>query len=355
LIDVGAGALEAARRRGIPVGFTLHDYWLSCPRWGQRFHPDGTICETIDLGRCAECLTTFPWRQPAGAAGAARGFRWVRDNLGVDLATPAKRTLRALRAKGVAAAAPAADAAALRARLDERQRFVGERVIGAVALFIAPSEFLASEMARRGIPKNRIAVSMYGIEKNWVSKVARRPAAATRIAFHGSLMFTKGAHVLVEAWGKLAPAIRARATLTLRGAEREPAYVETLARRAKDLGAVLEGEFPRAALAEKLSSTDLLVVPSIWWENQPLSILEALAARVPVLVSDLGGMAELVREGRGGYRFRAGDAEDLARALRETLENPTRLSECVAAGAAIRSIDDDARELPSRILEATKT
>ena len=353
LIDVGASAPAAARRRAIPVGFTLHDYWLSCPRWGQRFHPDGAICEKIDLERCADCMTQFTWRQPKGAAGAARGFRWVRDNLGVDLATPAKKTLRTLRAKGVAAA-PRGDAAELRARLEERVRFLREQAIDAVDLFLSPSKFLADEMVRFGIPKNRIVVSMLGIEKDWVSKVSRRPAPKTRVAFHGSLMRTKGAHVLLEAWGKLPADLRARASLTLRGAAREPAYVEELKRAAKRVGAVVEGEFPRSELAAKLSATDLLVVPSIWWENSPLSILEALAARVPLLVSDLGGMAELVREGRGGYRFRVGDAEDLARVLRECLETPGRLSECVAADAAVRSIDDDARELPRRILESTK-
>jgi glycosyltransferase involved in cell wall biosynthesis len=78
---------------------------------------------------------------------------------------------------------------------------------------------------------------------------------------------------------------------------------------------VFRGPFENDRLAEVLSAIDALVVPSTWYENAPITIREAHLHGKPTIVSDLGGMAESVREGIDGARFRAGDANDLARVL----------------------------------------
>jgi glycosyltransferase involved in cell wall biosynthesis len=64
----------------------------------------------------------------------------------------------------------------------------------------------------------------------------------------------------------------------------------------------------------------------VWYENSPLTIHEARAARTAVLVSDLGGMAELVEPGRQGWRFPPGDAAALARALEGLIRDPGALA-----------------------------
>jgi glycosyltransferase involved in cell wall biosynthesis len=192
---------------------------------------------------------------------------------------------------------------------------------------------------------------MIGIDKRVLRGIQRTRSQRVRVAFHGSLMRTKGAHVLLEAWLRLPKNVASLGILTIRGAYRDAAYGRQIAALAERAGAVLEGEFRREDLCAKLSQTDLLVVPSIWWENSPLAILEGLAARVPLVVSNLGGMAELVDEGRGGYRFRPGDPDDLARVLRQCLESPAHVARCVSREIAVRTIDDDARELPVKILE----
>ena len=58
-----------------------------------------------------------------------------------------------------------------------------------------------------------------------------------------------------------------------------------------------------------------LVMPSLWYENFPRTLVEAFACGLPVIASRLGAMAELVREGETGMLFAAGDAADLARAM----------------------------------------
>src|SRR5262249_44643713 len=76
------------------------------------------------------------------------------------------------------------------------------------------------------------------------------------------------------------------------------------------------GSFEHKDLGGILREMDVLVCPSLWMENTPLVILEAMAAGMPVVATDLPGMAEVVRAGEDGLRFTAGDARALADILR---------------------------------------
>jgi glycosyltransferase involved in cell wall biosynthesis len=69
---------------------------------------------------------------------------------------------------------------------------------------------------------------------------------------------------------------------------------------------------------------DVVVVPSMWAENSPLTIQEAFLAGVPVITADRGGMKEWVDKG-GGMLFKASDAESLAEVLKSIIENPSQL------------------------------
>jgi glycosyltransferase involved in cell wall biosynthesis len=79
-----------------------------------------------------------------------------------------------------------------------------------------------------------------------------------------------------------------------------------------------------------MRQVDAVVVPSIWWENSPLVIQEALRNRRPVICSDIGGMAEKVRDGLDGFHFPVGSAPALAGLLRELARDRTRLDKVAA-------------------------
>lgn len=76
------------------------------------------------------------------------------------------------------------------------------------------------------------------------------------------------------------------------------------------------GTFPNAQIGEVLSAMDVLVVPSIWYENAPLVVYEAQAAGCAVVATDLGGLSEVVEHEVNGLLFPVGDADALARAIR---------------------------------------
>ena len=70
-----------------------------------------------------------------------------------------------------------------------------------------------------------------------------------------------------------------------------------------------------------MRSVDVVLVPSLWWENSPLVIQEALRNRRPVICSDIGGMAEKVRDGIDGFHFPVGNVAALAALLRRLAED----------------------------------
>ena len=92
----------------------------------------------------------------------------------------------------------------------------------------------------------------------------------------------------------------------------------------------------------RMQEVDVGVGPSLWYENSPNVILEAFAHRTPVIVSDLGGMAELVEEGVDGLRFPVGEAGALARCFQRLLTEPDLL---VRLQAGVRPVKSTAGEM----------
>ena len=96
----------------------------------------------------------------------------------------------------------------------------------------------------------------------------------------------------------------------------------------------LFGRYDGEEVLELMRMVGWVVVPSIWWENSPVVIQEARRAGVPLLVSDIGGMAEKVAPGVDGLHFKRGSPVDLARAMRQAAVPETR----ARLGASIREV-----------------
>jgi glycosyltransferase involved in cell wall biosynthesis len=230
--------------------------------------------------------------------------------------------------------APRPEAAQHPARVDamadlarERAHGLRERLLEHVHLFLSPSEFLRRQFVEWGFPPDKVRHLATGVDTRAFHFVRRVPRGERlRVAFVGTLAPAKGPHLLLEAWGMLEPADRALGELALFGPDRhQPEYQRLLAKKAAEVGAALNGPLTRAGVIALLCETDLLVVPSVWYENAPLVILEAIACKTPLLVADLGGMAELVEEGVTGFHFETGNAGDLAAKLTRFLEEPELL------------------------------
>ena len=350
LLYLSAGCVEEARRRRIPILFTLHDFWLTCARFGQLIHADGSICHTVEFARCGTCLAQLKWNQTRAEQRVSRLLTGVRAATGLDLKGPARRL-----AAHAAGSGPGAVDPELAARMEHEARVRTEelrrRVVPLVDRFLAPSRFLLERFVAWGVPRERIEHAPNGLELGAYAGFRREAATdgRLRVAFLGTLAPHKGPHVLLDAWAALDATLRARGVLTLYGPGRHfPAYVAELERRAREVGATLAGPLARADVPRAFAAIDLLVVPSTWYENMPLTLLEARVTRTPVLASDLGGMRELVEEGRHGWRFPSGDAQALARHLERVLRDPAALARLDFGDEPPVAMQDSARAMLAR-------
>jgi len=336
---------RAAAEAGIPVIFTLHDYWLQCRLMGQRLDPWGEVCMEVDSKRCGACLLASP---PEGAGPlkrlASRLMTGVRSLTGVDLGPAARRAgllLGGLGRQGKPRPPdfPPERLEEARSRIEERWRAVKERVVPPTKIFLSPSRFLLEEMAGFGIPREKLRLFRLGVERLRIPREPRR--GKVRFAFFGTVAPHKGVHVLLEAFRGLS----GKADLVIHGgAPYHPSYGRRIAELCREVGARWTGAYRPAELPRLLGRCDCLVVPSIWLENSPLTILQARAAGIPSVVSGMGGMAELVARG-GGWTFPPGDAGALHALLEELAGCPGRIEEAGAQAPPVPDVEQNVREL----------
>jgi GT2 family glycosyltransferase/glycosyltransferase involved in cell wall biosynthesis len=324
--------VHALAKRRIPCVFTLHDYWLICHR-GQLLDVDYRVCDGPESGPCHTCLGD------AGGASAP-SFLGATALRGINRWLPAARHLRRLSGRiATFVASPGAADEQARRRLEHMRTVCAD-----VTHFVAPSRHMRDRFVQFGVAADRITVAGYGFNHTLFPRVERVPSTRLRIGFLGSLMVSKGPHVLLEAVARLPPGA---VSVDLFGAytayHGDDRYRRPLESLLKQDGVRAHGTIGHDQVGQALASVDILVVPSIWPENSPLVIQEAFLAGVPVVASRIGGIPEVVDDGRDGLLFRAGDAEDLARVLTRLLREPELLETLRAGIPRVRTIEDDIR------------
>jgi GT2 family glycosyltransferase/glycosyltransferase involved in cell wall biosynthesis len=323
--------LELARRR-IPTLFTLHDYWLICHR-GQLLDLDYRRCEGPYPAGCRRCIGMEGSAGPA-AYRAASALRSLESRFPFF---PAALVLRA-----AARWAGSSDRSPSTVESETRLRHMQE-MSRAVTHFLAPSSTLRERFLKFGIEPDRITYREQGIDQRGFANLERTPRRELRIGFLGSLMVSKAPHLLLEAFAGLP---RGAASLHVFGWHAsyhgDDSYRKQLEPLLKQPGVSWPGPVPHERVPETLASLDVIVVPSVWLENAPFIIREAFAAGVPVVASNLGGMAELVAHESNGLLFEPGSAADLQRTLRRLLAEPGLLDRLRAGIPRMRAIEEDA-------------
>jgi glycosyltransferase involved in cell wall biosynthesis len=344
-----------AAERGIPSVMTLHDFWSICEQEGKRFRAHFTgeakepdewadkpygcvkLCREIVPELCAKC-----WNRNRTLASALQrmgylALRATRRLIGLDLTGLARNYYGKVRRGGSPGDAPAGPLTpADIAKRNERIR----EALSPIYRLVCPSPFLAAEMRRHGYPPEKLAVSDYGFRTEVFKEFKRTHDERIRFGFVGTLAEMKGAHVLISAFRKLTSK---GATLEIFGdTEMNPSYTAWLRELAGDAPVCFHGRFEPETVAEVFSLFDVLVVPSIWFENSPLVIHEAFMSHTPVIASNLGGMADLVEHEKTGLLFKPGDSSDLAAKMQILLDSPSRITAFGAAAPRVKTISEDA-------------
>ncbi len=289
LSHLSTNIVRIARNRGLPIIYTLHDYWLICPR-GQLITRDHTLCTGPSPLKCTRCLSYM--------------YPSYRDVV-------------------------------------EYRRHM-EKIMSMIDVYLSPSKFLLEIMARNGIPREKMVYSPYGFDKSRIkySEKTWGPDSRVRFGFVGRIIPVKGVHILLDAFNMVKEQYDTE-LLIYGDPGRSLPYLK---RRAGDKVWFMGG-FDNRLIDSVLESIDVLVVPSIWYENSPLVIQEAFLKGRPVIASDLGGSAELVRDGVNGLLFHVGDPSDLASKMKRVLENPSVLNGLRPDPGLVRDIRDDASSL----------
>jgi glycosyltransferase involved in cell wall biosynthesis len=213
-----------------------------------------------------------------------------------------------------------------------RRRYI-ELFFDLVDHFVCPSAFLAGRYADWGIAPTRLTVieNITAEAAPLSADAESRPAGrALRVGFFGQISRLKGIGVMLECARALAAEPGLRIVFEIFGDYRnqpKPFQDEFLALLAgADATVHFHGAYRQDQVDRLMRSVDAVLVPSIWWENSPVVIEEAMRNNRPVICSDIGGMAEKVRNGVDGFHFRHGSAQELGYLLRTLHDDPGLLA-----------------------------
>lgn len=259
--------LVELHRRSIPVVLTLHDLKLVCPAY--KMYTGDAVCESCRGG----ALRNVVKNRCIKNSTAMSALVWLESTVHKSLDLYAKTVTR----------------------------------------FVTPSRFFLAKFAEWGVDTRRFVHIPNSVD---VDAFTPGGAPGNAFVYLGRLVPEKGVATLIRA------AARARVALRIVGTGPEEAELRRLA---SELGGSVEftGYLSGPELRAAVASARAVVVPSEWYENAPISVMEASAMGRPVIGANIGGIPELIREGETGSVFTSGSVDALVEALAEAQRLPT--------------------------------
>jgi glycosyltransferase involved in cell wall biosynthesis len=331
LSKLSGSVIDVFQELGVPVVFTSTDFWAICAR-ATLAKPSGELSTGPNdiSSNCLECWAVerfLPSHQLPDSTETQEFYRKIAERAinRTDDEHTRWEIVRTLLA---------------------RTGFLRER-FNSVDAILAPTQLMRLMITDNGIDPDLVTVSPYGMDTSAfrAARGHRRPSGRLRVGYIGSITPHKGLNVLVEAFKRLPK--DSGATLRVCGSlGSSPDYATRVyAQAGGDPRINFAGTFPNEKMVSELEKIDVLVVPSTWYENAPLVIYSALSSGVPVVATNLGGMAELVHNGENGLLFEPGDPEDLARQLQHLIDEPGLLEELAGNAGDVRTVEDSVDEM----------
>ncbi|MEO0075664.1 MAG: glycosyltransferase, partial [candidate division WOR-3 bacterium] len=314
---LSTGLIDELNKLKIPVVYTLHDFWLMCPR-GQFLtrsigkENDFQLCEKQDDKKCAiDCYKVyFSGREENETSEIEYWSSWIHQ------------------------------------RMLETKSFINK-----VDIFIAPSHYLRNRFINDfGVPENKIIFLDYGFPTEYLTQTEKTKEKTNfTFGYIGTHIPAKGVNLLIEAFKQ----IEEPATLKIfgRASGQSTNALMLLASTSKNK-IEFSGEYINHNLANDVfSNVDCIVVPSIWGENSPLVIHEAQACKIPVITADYGGMKEYVQHNVNGLLFEHRNVNSLAEQMKFAVSNPDKMKQLGERGylhsadGSVPNIQDHCKEL----------
>jgi glycosyltransferase involved in cell wall biosynthesis len=293
--------VDHLQQRNIPFIITLHDFWWICANAQLLTNYDQSLCSGpqafLNCARCALARSGHKRLWPA-----------------MPLLVPP---------------------------LAHRNRLL-QGALKSAARLIAPSNFVRRWYEVHGVPSGKLHEIPHGLETAGSAPGTRsKPTSKVRFTYIGGLSWQKGVHLVLEAFQNLP----AGAELWIVGDDTgDPTYVTALKSLAS--GQVrFQGRQSRQQIWKTLSQTDVVVVPSLWYEAYAFVVSEAFAARVPVVASHIGTLADRVRPEVDGLLVPPGDVSGWRDALARFLQEPDLAPRLRAGIQPVKTLEDHVTEI----------
>lgn len=268
--------LPEAKKRNIPIVQTLHDYQAICPSY-TLLQGDGKICQD-------GCTTKnyLPCIQNQCVKGSSLASMLSAVEMSVN--------------RG----------------LFDYTRHINH--------FISPSQFLAQKMIDTGLPQKRIQtipnflVGIENLKPNYTNK--------GYYLYSGRLSGEKGLLTLLDAFRQVP-----QAYLHIAGEGNLKAKLEEYCQYHQLKNVTMLGYLSQDELQIQIREAQAVILPSEWYENQPMSIIEAFAHEKPVIGSNIGGISEMISEGVTGYLFPVRDSRALASIIERLHSDSNQLND----------------------------
>jgi len=255
----------AAQKLNVPLVQTLHNFRLLCPQ--AMFLREGRICE--------KCIGKSSWRSIV--------HKCYRSSV--------------------------TQSAALSGMLIFHHKIGTYK--NKISRYIALNKFCRDKFIQGGLPAEKILV-----KPNFVTEFGINHFERSGFLFVGRLSYEKGVKILAKAFNN-----NLHGNLRIAGTGPEHNAIADIN------GIELLGGLQAPSVRLEMQKSVALILPSIWYENMPMTLVEAYANGLPVIASRIGALADLVEDGKTGLLFNAGDAADLAEKMAWAYKNPDAMAQ----------------------------
>ncbi len=298
--QISPSILDVFHRRGLPAVMTMHDYKLVCPAY--TMYSQGRPCEKCAQGNYIQCLVN----------------RCVKGSYWKSFISAAELYLH----------------------------FNFLNIYAKINVFISPSEFLKNKSREMGFKFDVVHLPNFIHAEEYLPRYRAREES---ICYVGRLSPEKGLLTLVEAVKGLEIELKiigegpSKESLSRYAGENQIDNVVFLGYRSGD------------ALTEEIRNSLAVVVPSEWYENNPLSIIEAFALGKPVVGARIGGIPEMVRDGETGYTFTPGNSPELREAITRITRDRNRVVEMGRNARKFVEVNNNPEKYYHRLMEVYRT
>lgn len=329
---LGTGLIERATKSGIRVFMTPTDFWSICTT-GQLVLSNGNLCSGPDQSS-ANCVKHVTQNTQKGFIGKFAGI--VPTRIFYLIAKVSKK---------YRSTSPSFlnEINAISLRLETNISRINQ-----LTGILSPNPFMTELLIKYGIKPHLIRQSAFGIDmgdkKTRIRK--KQPEKPLVIGFIGTLNQHKGCHILIEAFRTIS---KEDAILKIYGSGDDfPSYSNMLKQLAAGNNSIeFCGTFPNSKIHSVMFNLDVLVVPSLWYENTPLVIYSAQASGCPVVASELPGISGVIKNKINGLLFETGNTQALTSKLKQLLNNTELLQKLSENSKQPKSTRDYVEELLS--------